>query len=182
MTVDLTEFIAVFEHGNGEMQNHGRAIRHMLRAINELQENQMSTQAQVDALTAELTQVASDLVASSAALQTEIDSLSAANPGVSLTALQAAADALDPAVKAIGALVPVAGARGPIGPAGAAGPPTPPLFAFSGDPTVPVDATIWAKASITEPSGQALYTLVAGVSQPADPAFTAYTGPTIPAV
>src|ERR1035437_3194867 len=156
MTVDLTEFIAVFEHGNGEMQNHGRAIRHMLRAINELQENQMSTQAQVDALTAELTQVASDLVASSAALQTEIDSLAAANPGVSLTALQAAADALDPAVKAIGALVPIAtGATGTPGPgptgvpgasltgvAGATGPatgpPTPPLFAFSGDATVAV--------------------------------------------
>ncbi len=82
--------------------------------------NLMATQAEIDALTTALTQVStdlattqSDLAASSTKLQAEINALSAANPTLDLTALQAAAapidgvvEALDTAAQQIGALVP----------------------------------------------------------------------------
>jgi hypothetical protein len=64
------------------------------------------TQADVDALTAQIEQVAQDLIAAQGKLQAEIDALAAANPGVDLTALQAAVAPLDAAVVALGGLAP----------------------------------------------------------------------------
>jgi len=67
-------------------------------------------QSDVDAITAELqtvaadvAKVASDLDSSTQTLQAEIDSLANANPALDLTALKAAADALDPSVQAVDA-------------------------------------------------------------------------------
>ena len=156
------------EHEEHERGDVWEAIHNLRRDISDLQEQNMAEQTQIDALTTELTQVAADLAASSTALQTEIDNLAAANPGINLAPLQAIADTLDPAAKAIGALAPTP-------------PPPPPpvtLFAFSGDPTIPVDPAVWAKATVTEAGGQALYTLLPGAIQPTDPAWTVYTGPT----
>lgn len=66
----------------------------------------MATQADVDAITAEVGQIAADLDADTTKLQTEIDALAAANPSLDLTALQAAVTPLDAKALALGALVP----------------------------------------------------------------------------
>lgn len=66
----------------------------------------MASQADVDAITAELGQVSTDLVTAQTTLQAEIDALAAANPTVDVTALKAAADELDPAVQKLSGLVP----------------------------------------------------------------------------
>ena len=80
----------------------------------------MSTQADVDALTQAINQVASDLAteqsdlsAATSSLQTEINNLAAANPSLDISALQTAVapldatvETLDAATKALGALVP----------------------------------------------------------------------------
>jgi len=78
------------------------------RALEEINEriDGMSTQADVDALTTAVDQVATDLGAAKTELQSEIDALSAANPGLNLTALQAAIAPVDSAVQALGALKP----------------------------------------------------------------------------
>lgn len=76
------------------------------KAIRELKEKQVSTQADVDALTMQVDQVASDLTAASANLQTEIDNLAAANPNLDLDALQAAVAPLDAQVQTLGSLKP----------------------------------------------------------------------------
>jgi hypothetical protein len=68
--------------------------------------DQMATQAEVDAITAELGTVATDLASASTKLQAEIDALAQANPSLDLTALQAAAAPLDASVQALGNLVP----------------------------------------------------------------------------
>jgi hypothetical protein len=77
-------------------------------------------QADVDALTAQVDQVTADLTTAQAAIQTEIDALSAANPGVDLTALQAAVAPLDAAVVALGGLTPTPPVAPPAPPAPAA--------------------------------------------------------------
>ena len=66
----------------------------------------MATQADVDALTTQVQQVASDLEAARTALQGEIDSLASANPALDLTGLQSAVQPLDAAVKSLGELQP----------------------------------------------------------------------------
>jgi len=66
----------------------------------------MSTQADVDALTATATQIAADLATTRTALQAEIDNLSVANPTLNLSALQSAMAPLDAAVQALAALKP----------------------------------------------------------------------------
>ena len=66
----------------------------------------MATQAEVDAITAELGTVSSDLASASSKLQAEIDALASANPSLDLSALKAAADPLDASVTALGNLVP----------------------------------------------------------------------------
>jgi hypothetical protein len=66
----------------------------------------MATQADVDALTTQVDQVAADLATAQTVLQTEIDTLAAANPALDLTALQAAVAPVDAAVVALGGLKP----------------------------------------------------------------------------
>lgn len=63
-----------------------------------------ATQADIDALTAQVTQVASDLATAQTTLQAEIDKL--AGVGVDVSALQAAVAPLDAAVVALGGLTP----------------------------------------------------------------------------
>lgn len=65
-----------------------------------------ATQAQIDALTTEANQIATDLATAKSTLQAEIDQLAAANPGVDVTALTAAMAPLDQAVQQLGALTP----------------------------------------------------------------------------
>jgi multidrug resistance efflux pump len=76
--------------------------------VTRLEQQQMATQADLDALTAQVDQVAVDLAAAQTTLQAEIDSLSSANPSLDLTGLQAAVAPLDDAVKALGELKPTA--------------------------------------------------------------------------
>lgn len=66
----------------------------------------MSTQAQVDALTAAVAQVSADLATASETLQAEIDNLANANPAIDLSALTAAVEPLDAAVNALDSLAP----------------------------------------------------------------------------
>jgi len=77
-------------------------------AIHDLQERteNMATQADVDALTASVDQVATDLATARTTLQQEIDSLAQQNPGLDLSALTAAVAPIDQAVQALGALKP----------------------------------------------------------------------------
>ena len=76
------------------------------RAIQRLERQQVTTQADVDALTTQAGEIASDLATAKTDLQTEIDALSAANPGLDLTALQAAVSPLDQAAKDLAGLKP----------------------------------------------------------------------------
>lgn len=78
-------------------------------AIDELRKAQMSTQADVDALTAAVNQVSTDVATAQTTLQAEIDKLAAANPALDLSGLTAAVGALDPAVQALDALAPTPG-------------------------------------------------------------------------
>lgn len=66
----------------------------------------MATQADIDALTAEINQVATDVDTAKTQLQAEIDALADANPGLDVSALQAAVAPLDGAVVALGELKP----------------------------------------------------------------------------
>lgn len=82
-----------------------------------------ATQADIDALTAELNTVAGDLgtvssnlATSTAKLQEEIDSLATAHPGLDVTALKAAADALDPDVQTLNGSVQALGNLAPTPP------------------------------------------------------------------
>ncbi len=82
-------------------------FREALEQLEERMEQFMeASQDQINALTAELGTVSTDLANATAVLQSELDGLVAANPGVDITALQAAADALDPAVQKLAALAP----------------------------------------------------------------------------
>lgn len=64
-----------------------------------------SEQGQIDAITAELTTVQTDLGTAQTTLQTEIDSIVQGNPP-NLDALKAVADQLDPLVQTIAGLKP----------------------------------------------------------------------------
>ena len=78
-----------------------RRIHHIERKL-----THMATQADVDAITTAVTQVAVDLATAKTDLQTEIDSLVTANPALDLTALQAAVAPVDAAVVALETLKP----------------------------------------------------------------------------
>jgi hypothetical protein len=139
------------------------------QAIHNLEEQQMSTQAEVDALTTALQQVATDLESDATTLQSELDNLesqiTAGNP-VDLSALQTAVAALDPKAKAIGALVPEKPAETPVA--------TP----VTGAPTPTAGETPTTPAP-TEPT-QSVYTYSAGDGITRDARFTASgfeTGP-----
>lgn len=66
----------------------------------------MATQANIDALTATVTQVSADLATAQATIQAELDALAAANPTLDVTALTAAVALLDPEAQKLNALVP----------------------------------------------------------------------------
>jgi ABC-type transporter Mla subunit MlaD len=81
-------------------------FKRAIQALNERIDGMASQQAAIDAITAQLGQVSTDLESARTTLQTEIDNLAAANPGVDVTALQNAAAALDPAVQSLAGLTP----------------------------------------------------------------------------
>ena len=83
-----------------------RSLAAAWRAIQRLERQQMSTQADVDAVTTQAGEIASDLATAKVDLHAEIDALSAANPGLDLTALQAAVSPLDQAAKDLAGLKP----------------------------------------------------------------------------
>lgn len=66
----------------------------------------MTTQADIDQITAEVQTVQNDLNGARTQLQAEIDSLAQNNPQLDLTSLQQAVQPLDDAVKTLGALQP----------------------------------------------------------------------------
>jgi hypothetical protein len=92
-------------------------------AVNKLEEQQMSTQADVEVLTAAIGTVSADLDAAKVKLQAELDALSTANPALDLSGLQAAIAPLDAVAQGLGALVPAPVAP----PVPAPVPPVPPV-------------------------------------------------------
>jgi hypothetical protein len=138
----------MFDHDDHQDHVTREQLDRALGELNErLDQMEASQQSEIDALTASVTQVATDvatvgadLATASTALQGEIDTLKAGNPALDLSALQAAAapvdgavQALDAAAKAIGGLVPTP-------------PPFPVIarsvYTFDGDPGA-VDTTQW---------------------------------------
>lgn len=81
--------------------------REIWAAIKRLEEQQMASQEEIDAITTEVQKVATDLQTTSTALQTEIDNLANQNPAVDLSGLRTAVQPLDAAVQALGALQPL---------------------------------------------------------------------------
>lgn len=98
--------------------------REVWAAIKRLEEQQMSTQDEINTITTEVQTVATDLQAASSTLQTEIDNLANQNPAVDLSGLRTAVQPLDAAVQALGALQPLKAE-----PAPAPAPETPPAEA-----------------------------------------------------
>jgi hypothetical protein len=86
------------------MESH--PLREVWEAIIDLRKNQVSLQEEINGITTELDQVATDIASVQATLQTEIDNLAAANPGVDLSGLRTAVAPLDAAVQALGKLEP----------------------------------------------------------------------------
>jgi hypothetical protein len=89
-------------------------VRQLNQAVTALNEriDLMASQADVDALTTAVDQIASDLTATQTTLQAELDKLAAANPTVDVTALGNAIAPLDAAVQALAALTPTPPAGG----------------------------------------------------------------------
>lgn len=66
----------------------------------------MATQDDINRLTGEVNQVATDLAASVATVQSELDALQAANPTLDLSGLETAVSTLDTQAQAVGTLAP----------------------------------------------------------------------------
>jgi|HubBroStandDraft_5_1064220.scaffolds.fasta_scaffold01601_2 hypothetical protein len=86
------------------MESH--PLREVWEEIIDLRKNQVSLQEEINGITTELDQVATDIASVQTTLQTEIDNLAAANPGVDLSGLRTAVQPLDAAVQALGKLEP----------------------------------------------------------------------------
>src|ERR1035438_7724860 len=86
--------------------DHERRRRELERRVDRIERTLRSEQEQVSALEAAVAQVATDLATAQTTLQTELDQLVIANPGVDLSKLTSAVGALDPAVQALAALKP----------------------------------------------------------------------------
>ncbi len=110
-----------------------------------------ATQAQVDADTAAIAKIGTDLSASVATIQAELDSLHTGNPGIDLSKLEAALAPLDAQAKAVATLAPQAAPPAPAPTPGPAPTPEPAAqktpYTFAGDPAT-VDLNVWPKASI----------------------------------
>lgn len=124
--------------------------REIWKAINKLEEKQMATQEEINALTGEVNQVASDITTVAQAIQNEIDDLATANPALDLSGLRAAIQPLGAAVEALGNLQPVK-AEAPV-----ATPPaeTPPAE-VPASPEVPTAVPPTGTETPTEPSPEA---------------------------
>lgn len=93
---------------NRLLSNIDGQIMAIEETVTKIGERQVSTQADVDALTAALAQEDSDLNTAVAGIQAEIAALQSANPALDLSALSAQVDATRAAVAAASALVPPA--------------------------------------------------------------------------
>jgi hypothetical protein len=123
----------------------------------------MSEQEQVGALETAVTKVAEDLTTATSVLQAELNDLAANNPGVDLTKVTAAVEALDPSVQALAALKPEA----PVVEAK-------PLYVHD----VEGDTTGWTPSGLRKPAVPAVAEVPA---TPADPATGAAEVPAVPA-
>jgi hypothetical protein len=87
---------------------HFHRRRSLSRRIDtiERQLTHMATQEEVDAITTQVSEVATDLATAKTTLQAEIDQLATANPGIDLTGLKEAVAPLDQAAKDLAALAP----------------------------------------------------------------------------
>jgi uncharacterized protein len=109
-----------------------QALREVWEAIIDLRKNQVSLQEEINGITTELDQVATDIASVQTTLQTEIDNLANANPGIDLSGLRTAVQPLDAAVQALGKLEPT-----PTTPP-AETPPVPPTEPVAETPAEPV--------------------------------------------
>jgi hypothetical protein len=125
--VTHAEFDARFERLYEHLANLNERLDSFMEASGQAQ---VTTQADVDALTTQVGQIASDLQSARTSLQTEIYSLAAANPQIDLTGLRNALAPLDAQVTAIGQLQATAGTSTP----------PPPPTAPAGGGTAPAPA------------------------------------------
>jgi hypothetical protein len=79
---------------------------HIVGALINLEEDDVNEAEQLAALEAGLGKVEADLATAQGTLQTELNELSAAHPGIDLSKVSASVTALDTAVQAVGALKP----------------------------------------------------------------------------
>src|ERR1700685_2049345 len=101
-------------HGTSRLETEREAdvepqpkhLQEIWEAIHRLERQQAMSQTEIDARTAAVGQVASDLEADATTIQAELDKLTEAEPSLDLSALTTAVAALDPKAKALGALVP----------------------------------------------------------------------------
>lgn len=104
----LIQVLRSFACRKAAMVTSSAKILRSLQVINEKLDVIMSQQDEVNADVAQIQDGITALGAAAAAIQAEIDALKNANPALDLSALDAAAAALSPAVEAISALAPPA--------------------------------------------------------------------------
>lgn len=144
------EFSPMTDEQEEWLEALGRYLHHAERRFLRLEDQisllegvQMGTQGEVDAATQAIQKVSDDISNVRGVLQTEIDNIAAAHPGVDLSKLNAGVALLDPAVEALGALKPEAP------PAPPAETTTPPAEAT---PAPPVETTpVSSEATSTVP-------------------------------
>lgn len=90
-------------------------------ALINLEEDDVNEAEQLAALEAGLTRVATDLATAQSTLQTELNELAQANPGIDLSKVTASVTALDTAVQAVGGLKPAPAVPAETPPAGGEG-------------------------------------------------------------
>jgi len=132
-----------------EWENRGlhRRVRALEERMELMDASGAATQAQVDADTAAIAKIGTDLSASVATIQTELDSLHTGNPGIDLSKLEAALAPLDAQAKAVATLAPQAPAPAPTPSPAPVPAQSATLYTFAGDPAT-VDLNVWPKASI----------------------------------
>ena|ERR1700761_1943016 len=92
-----------------ELAQRVSEIHYEIRSLRtEMRHSFMATQQDIDALTAQVTDLGASLSSDVTAIQDEITALQSANPGVDVSALQAAVQSLSGNVDAVTALAPAA--------------------------------------------------------------------------
>jgi predicted nucleic acid-binding Zn-ribbon protein len=92
-----------------EIRNLRRELATLTRRMNDMEASQAQNQAQIDADTAAIAKVGTDLAASVAAVQTELNALQAAQTAgqaLDFSSLEAQVASLDSAAQAVSSLVP----------------------------------------------------------------------------